>query len=126
MKGLVHFNPDDLGNSAFDVCMDASSLNSGNKMRDKHLRSEDFFFVEKYPEICFVSDSIEKEGDHFVTRGKLTIRDVSREIQIPFTFDGQVLQGSLLINRFEYDLGTDVGTFKASKEATITILCKLE
>ena len=125
MEGTVKFNPGDLANSAFKVCIDASSLNSGLKMRDKHLRSDDFFYVEKYPDICFVSESIEKRGDEFITKGNLTIREVSKAIEIPFSFEANTLEGSIVINRFDYNLGNDVKTSKASEEASITIICKL-
>ena len=125
MEGTVKFAIDDLSNSAFKVCIDASTLNSGLKMRDKHLRGEDFFYVEKYPDICFVSESIEKRGDQFITKGNLTIRDVTRPIEIPFSFDANTLEGTIFINRLEYNLGIEVKTSKASEEASITIICHL-
>ncbi len=125
MEGTVKFATDDLANSAFKVCIDASTLNSGLKMRDKHLRKDDFFHVEKYPVICFESESIEKRGDQFITKGNLTIRDVTKRIEIPFSFEANTLEGAIVINRFDYNLGNDVKTSKASEEATITIICKL-
>ncbi|MFN2443556.1 MAG: YceI family protein [Thermoanaerobaculia bacterium] len=63
-----------------DVTIDASSINTGNGRRDDHLRSADFFEVEKYPAITFESKRIEKAGDGYRMTGELTIRGVTKEV----------------------------------------------
>lgn len=87
----VMFNPDDLENSMIDVTIPVSSINTRNDRRDGHLQSEDFFNAEKWPNITFESNSIESRGDNqFVAVGELTIRDVTREFELPFTLQGMM------------------------------------
>jgi polyisoprenoid-binding protein YceI len=87
----VMFNPEDLENSSIDVTIPVTSVDTRNDRRDGHLQSEDFFNVEKWPNISFVSNSIESRGDNeFVAIGELTIRDVTREFELPFTLLGMM------------------------------------
>jgi len=87
----VMFNPEDLENSSIDVTIPVTSVDTRNDRRDGHLQSEDFFNVEKWPNISFVSNSIESRGDNeFVATGELTIRDVTREFELPFTLLGMM------------------------------------
>lgn len=85
----VMFDPEDLEGSMLDVTIPVSSVNTRNDRRDGHLQSEDFFNVEQWPNITFVSHSIESRGDNqFVAIGELTIRDVTRDFELPFTLQG--------------------------------------
>ena len=68
----------------------AASLNTGTPDRDAHLRSPDFFDVEKYPEIVFQSTRIERKGDDFKLHGDLTIRDVTKPVVLKGEFSGPV------------------------------------
>jgi polyisoprenoid-binding protein YceI len=87
----VMFNPDDLENSMIDVTIPVSSINTRNDRRDGHLQSEDFFNAERWPNISFTSNSIESRGDNqFVAIGEMTIRDVTREFELPFTLQGMM------------------------------------
>ena len=63
------------------MTIDAASIDTGTAQRDTHLRSADFFDVEKFPELRFRSKRIEKIGDDRLrVIGDLTIRDVTREV----------------------------------------------
>lgn len=87
----VMFNPDDLENSMIDVTIPVSSINTRNDRRDGHLQSEDFFNAERWPNITFTSNSIESRGDNqFVAIGEMTIRDITREFELPFTLQGMM------------------------------------
>lgn len=87
----VMFNPDDLENSSIDVTIPVTSINTRNDRRDGHLQSEDFFNAEQWPNISFESSSIESRGDNeFVAIGELTIRDVTRHFELPFTLQGMM------------------------------------
>lgn len=87
----VMFNPDDLENSMIDVTIPVESINTRNDRRDNHLQSEDFFNAERWPNITFTSNSIESRGENeFVAIGELTIRDVTREFELPFTLQGMM------------------------------------
>ena len=88
-EATVMFNPEDLEGSMLDVTIPVASVNTRNDRRDGHLQSEDFFNVEQWPNISFVSHSIESRGDNqFVAIGELTIRDVTRDFELPFTLQG--------------------------------------
>ncbi len=126
MKGDLKFDNNNLSASKFNVCIDASSINTDNEKRDNHLKSEDFFEVEKYLEICFVSSSIEKTNSGFKTTGNLTIHGVTKKIEIPFTFENNIFKGKLKIKRLDYNIGEDYGNFTASKEAELEIVCVLK
>jgi polyisoprenoid-binding protein YceI len=85
----VAYDPDDLANSSVSATIRAASIDTGIADRDKHLRSADFFDVEKYPELKFVSSRIEKSSDGFVAHGTLTMHGVSKEIALPFRQTGK-------------------------------------
>lgn len=122
-SGDFYFNQNDVENSSFDICIDTKTIDSNNKKRDEHLRNEDFFYVEKYPAICFESIIVSERADGFTTRGKLTILGITKELEIPFKFKNNVFTGSLTIDRFDFNLGADYGTFKVGREATVNIKC---
>lgn len=65
-----------------------SSLTTGNEQRDAHLRSADFFDVEHYEEVMFRSQSFEKNGDDYKLRGELTIRGITRPVELNVEFGG--------------------------------------
>lgn len=68
-----------------------SSVNTGNKMRDDHLRSESFFKSEEFPYLTFKSTSFEKKSEEdYVLKGELTIRNVTKPIELAVEFGGIV------------------------------------
>src|SRR6266496_226963 len=113
-NGTISYEPSDVTKSTIDMHIIANSINTGDDKRDGHLRSPDFFDVEKFPELTFKSTRIEKKGDGYVAYGPLTIHGVTREVALPFTIDGTikdpmgksrlVAQASLTINRKDYGL----------------------
>lgn len=78
----------DTTKSSVNVVIKATSVSTGIEARDKHLRNPDFFEVEKYPEITFQSQRIEKKGKQFIAHGPLTFHGVTKEIALPFTITG--------------------------------------
>ena len=71
---------------AIELRIEAQSLDTRNRQRDKHLRSADFFDAERYPEVTFVSDSASLDGDKLTVRGQLHARGSS----VPLELDGQL------------------------------------
>lgn len=94
--GTIDINDKDLAKSKVDVVIDASSIDTRNADRDKHLRSEDFFWVEKHPKVTFVSTKVEKgkgkgKGNYKVT-GDLTMRGVTKPVTLDVSYTGQELK----------------------------------
>ncbi|MBC3758760.1 YceI family protein [Hyunsoonleella sp. SJ7] len=123
MKGDFNFDETNLENSNFNICIDASTINTKNKKRDAHLKDPDFFDVDKYPTVCFESTAVVRTANGFVTKGNMTILETTRAVEIPFTFENNTFFGELVIDRFDYELGKEYGTIRVGKEATITIKC---
>lgn len=121
LGGEVNFDASRAENASFDVCIDASTVNTGNDRRDKNLKTEDYFHVEEFPAICFKSDSVEETEEGYLAKGKLTMMGVTREVEIPFTHENGELSGELNISRYDYNLAPDVGTGKVSEEVKIFI-----
>ena len=123
MTGTIKFYPTELSKSEFEVCINAATINTGIAKRDKHLKTKDFFEVNKYKTICFKSSSIKKSGKKYIVKGKLTIHGKTKNVEIPFTYRNKKFVGSIKINRFDYGIGADTGTFMVSTNAKITITC---
>ncbi|MGH9805584.1 MAG: YceI family protein, partial [Candidatus Acidiferrales bacterium] len=88
--GEILYDPEDLSRSSVSVVIKTASLDTRNERRNNHLKSPDFFDVEQFPEITFQSKRIERRGDAYVAIGDLTIRGVTKEIELPFTLAGPV------------------------------------
>lgn len=90
VEGVIYANLPDLTTAEIEVSADAATINTGEPQRDQHLRSADFFDVEKYPKLTFKSKQIEKAGnDEYKVTGDLTIHGVTREVVFTATFEGQ-------------------------------------
>ncbi len=82
-------NPDDFTSGKARVEIDTGSVETMDKDRDNHLRSEDFFNSEKYPKMVFESKKIEKVGDgRYKITGDLTIRGVTKEVSLDGEYEG--------------------------------------
>jgi polyisoprenoid-binding protein YceI len=114
-EGTVALDPANFENSFVDFTVKAASIDTGTPDRDKHLRSEDFFWVEKYPTLTFKSEKIRKTGkDQFDVTGTMTIRGVAKKITIPVEFNGFVkdpwgnekigFSSEFTVNRKDYGL----------------------
>ena len=100
--------------SSATATIDANSVNTGNEMRDNHLRSGDFFEVEQFPEWTFTSTNASGTRDEFVLTGDLTIHGVTKSVDIDVTFEGTAtdafgtdraaFEGSTTINRKDFGL----------------------
>lgn len=85
----LRFDRDDPTNSSVEVEIDVNSITTGNKDRDAHLLTEDFFGADQFGKITFRSDEVEMVADNqLVARGPLTIKDVTRRIELPITLLG--------------------------------------
>jgi polyisoprenoid-binding protein YceI len=109
----IHLDEDDVTNSTARIEIDAASIDTGNTQRDDHVRSGDFFEVDKHPTITFVSTSAERTNDdEFVLHGDLTIRGVTKPVSVNFEQTGAAVdpwgnfrvgfEGSTSINRSDW------------------------
>ncbi len=88
-SGKLLFDEQDITKSSIDIVIKTDGINTNNVDRDNHLRSADFFNAEKFPEITFKSNKVEKADDGFTLNGTLTMHGVSKDISIPFEFIGK-------------------------------------
>ncbi len=79
----------DLTTASIAFTFDVASINTNSEDRDNHLKSEDFFDVQKYPTISFQSTNITKDGDDYAVTGDLTIKDVTKPVTFEVEFGGQ-------------------------------------
>lgn len=106
-----------LDRAQFNFSVNTQSINTGVEMRDKHLISADFFDAEKFPEIKFDGVSIMAKNNSYTLKGRLTIKDVTKDISIPVTFGGIAknqqgkeiagLQAKFTVNRLDYNIKYD-------------------
>jgi polyisoprenoid-binding protein YceI len=113
----IVLDPAALEGSRIDVVIDTGSIATGHKDRDAALRSASLFEVERWPTARFTSEEIvHEQGDRYLARGQLTIRDVTREVTLPFELTigpdpdaadrlRAQAQGELSIARLEYGVG---------------------
>ncbi len=138
--GLVNFNPDTPEHGEIDVTVKVASIDTRVERRDGHLLSEDFFEAETYPDMHFRSTDIRHvEGDKYTALGQLTIKDVTREIELPFEFLGVTdhlmqddvlvagLHGTLELKRNDFGVGVGdwASTAVVGDDVSIEILLQV-
>lgn len=139
--GTFKLDPTHPEGGSISFTVQVKSVDTGEPDRDKHLQSEDFFNAAKWPEMKFVSTRIEqKDKTHLVVHGKLTIRDVTKQVAIPFRITGRMdnpwkegyeimgLQFKTVLDRTDYGVGTGswAATAVVGDEVNITINMELD
>lgn len=82
VSGVLLYDTSDVTKSSIEASIEAASVNTREAQRDTHLKSADFFDVEKFPTLTFRSKKIAKDGDDLKVTGDLTIRDVTKEVTL--------------------------------------------
>ena len=90
VDGTIVFDAKNIANSTVSVTIETASVNTRVENRDNDLRSDKFFDAANHPTITFQSKKIVKKGEQWVAVGDLTMRGVTREIELPFTIGGPV------------------------------------
>ena len=113
-SGEIFYDEADAAKSWVKVVIRADSINTNQPDRDKHLKSKDFLFAQKYPEIVFESRRIEKKEDGYLCFGTLSLHGVSKQIGIPFVITGTIkdpqgktrmgLEGAFTLDRRDYGI----------------------
>lgn len=134
--GTIVADPAKPENSSVEFKINAASVDTGVADRDKHLRTPDFFDVEKFPEITFKSSAVKPAGkDAYDVTGTLTIRGVSKEVKLPVAYLGSAADPSgnqragfetgITINRKDYGVNwnkaLDQGGFVLADDVKIAI-----
>lgn len=89
VQGTITDVADDPSLSSVEVQIDPASINTGDDKRDAHLKSPDFFDVERYPVMTFKSTRIEGTRANFTVTGDLTLKDQTRPVTLQATFNGE-------------------------------------
>jgi polyisoprenoid-binding protein YceI len=89
-SGDIEFDTQSKKFSKFNATVSANSIDTGIEKRDNHLRSEDFFHVEKYPNITFTMDSYKANGDEGILKGFITIHGVTKPLELEVEYHGTV------------------------------------
>jgi polyisoprenoid-binding protein YceI len=126
----IQGDPADLTTVKIKVELDTKSVNTANKMRDDHLRTEDFFDAAKYPKITFISEKAWREGDQVQVQGILNMHGVKKPLQITFT-EATGLNGAgnptwsykatLPISRKDFGIGADSIAAKISLKDEVSL-----
>lgn len=130
--GNLTTNGEALSNAKFDFNVNVNSINTNVEMRDNHLRSADFFEVEKYPNMTFKSTKILATGkpDKYLLYGKLTIKDVTKDVIFDVYYGGSVksdkgdklgMKAKTTIDRFDYNINFDPTAAGVGKDVTIVV-----
>ena len=134
-SGTIVFDPSVPQASSITFTIDAGSVDTNADDRDQHLRSDDFFAVEKHPSLTFVSTHVTKKSDErFDVEGTLTIRGVAKTVTLPVTYLGEAkdpwgntrvgFETELTINRKDFGLmwnaALETGGFLVGDEVKIS------
>jgi len=109
----VQLDPQKVETSSVKITIEAASINTRVERRDTHLRSKDFFAVDQYPQITFVSKKVNKTGaNKYGIVGDLTMRGVTKEIEVPaemvfYEKNRGRFRGTFQLNRKEYGINYD-------------------
>ena len=120
-KATLNLNLSNLASSKVSGSVDVSTLSTGNKARDKHLKSKDFFDVENYPLMKFESTSLVKEGDTYYAKGKLTIKDVTKDVSFKVTNTANEVLFNTTINAMDYGVSPSKKREKSQVKVTVTV-----
>lgn len=108
-QGNVIFDSVDLTKSSFQLQVDPTSVNTGNKMQNGHIQQKDWLDSKSFPSIDFTSSSFVKMAKGYEVIGEMQMHGVKRVIKIPFTFNQAkkkaILNASFSFNRFDYGIG---------------------
>ncbi len=127
--GTVNFDKKDVTKSTVEFTAKATSVDTGVAARDKHLRTPDFFDVEKFTDITFKSTKVTKKGNGYMLTGDFTMKGVTKSITFPFEIAGWLpaddksggkmgLTAETTINRRDY--GVNYGTTLPSGIAALS------
>jgi polyisoprenoid-binding protein YceI len=129
LKATIDFDQKDPSSAKINASVEVKTLNTGDKQKDNHLLSADFFNAEKYPTISFVSTSVKAIETGFLATGNLTMKDSTKIVEIPFTFSentngGGAFKGTMTVFSGDYGVTKKSGTGKDKIIVNLTVPVK--
>ncbi|CAG5017377.1 Protein YceI [Dyadobacter sp. CECT 9275] len=125
LSGTIHFDEQHPEASGFDVSVEVASINTGNKLKNKHARSDKWFDAEQFPLIRYRSSSVAKSDSGYVVTGHLELHGVVKIVAIPFNFVHQngksIFSGRFAINRADFGIGKASGDQSDSTRILLTV-----
>jgi polyisoprenoid-binding protein YceI len=134
--GTIVSPNEDFTDAQINFTVEVNSINTDDEKRDGHLKADDFFNAEKYPQIKFKGTSFKKvEGKKYILEGELTIRNVTKKVTFNVIYNGTAknpwgmtvasFKASTTINRMDYDLKwnktLEAGGVLVSEEVSIKV-----
>jgi polyisoprenoid-binding protein YceI len=115
LEATINFNEKSLSSSSITASVDAKTVSTGVSLRNSDLRNkEEWLNTDKYPRITFKSKKIEKTDSGYKATGDMTIKDVTKPVEIPFTFTSKdatgIFKGQFTIKREDYNIGKSGGS----------------
>ncbi len=105
LEADIRFSPTEYNASTIKASVNANSIKTGIDARDNHLKKAECFDAVNFPKITMESSFFGKEGNRFIGYFKLTIKGITKDISVPFTFENNVLKGSFTIDRRHFKVG---------------------
>ena len=121
LQAKINFDEKHPESSSVSASVDAKTVSTGVGLRNSDLRKEKWFNTDKYPLISFKSKKIEKTSGGYKAAGELTMKGVTKPVEIPFTFSVKgntgLFKGDCKLNREDFNLGKKGGS--VGNEVTI-------
>lgn len=129
LKGSISYNAANIGATVINVSVDASTVNTGNKKRDTHLRKDEYFDAGKFPVLIFKSKKVTTGSDGaYIAEGAITIKGVVKAISFPFKVSalsvGYLFQGSFELNRLDFGVGGSSAVLGDKLKVTLSVFAK--
>ncbi len=128
ITGSVDFDPAELEKARFDIKIGIKSIDTDNSTRDADLQEEEYFHSSKYPYATFVSSSVNRVGDKFWVKGNLTVKGITKAVNLPFTLSylrgGYLLSAPLTLDRYDFKVGSS-SSISIGREVKLEVKCYL-
>lgn len=136
VSGIIFFDPENDSGLTMEIEIGVSSIVTGVRKRDDHLKSADFFDAESYPKILFKSNTVQKTGPNaYAVSGDLSLHGIRKEVTLDVDFAGPVmspfgetcigLTGKTVLNREDFEIiwnePLENGGFMVGKEVSLSV-----
>jgi len=125
----IRFDPSNLADASATVLVAIASVDTRNEDRDAQIVGPDWFDSAAFPQARFQTTAFRRDGERYVATARLTLRDVTRTVELPFTLeleDGNAaMTGELVVSRTEFGIGRGQWTDTAVVGDAVTIRIRL-